>query len=126
MIRETDSNRIRILYVEDDEDIRGPISQILAILGYQVMCVDNGKQGVETAESWQPHIILMDLRMPVMDGPEAIRILRSKPDTSAIPIFVLTAYGDAKNRKLCKEAGVDRFFVKPIDVQEVDTAIKEF
>jgi CheY-like chemotaxis protein len=125
MIRETESNRIRILYVEDDKDLRLPISQILTILSYEVICVDNGKQGIETAESWKPDIILMDLRMPVMDGPEAIRILRSKPDTWAIPIFVLTAYSDAKNRKLCKEAGIEKFFVKPIDVKEVDAAIKE-
>lgn len=125
MIGETDRNRVRVLYVEDDHDIRGPISEILAILGYQVMCADNGKQGVEAAESWKPDIILMDLHMPVMDGLEAIRILRSEPATSAIPIFVLTAYGDAKNRKLCKEAGIEKFFVKPIDVKAVDTAIKE-
>lgn len=116
---------IRILYVEDVEDIRLPISQILTILGYEVMCADNGKQGVEAAEKWNPDIILMDLRMPVMDGPTAIRILRSNPDTSDIPIFVLSAYSDAKTRDLCKQIGVNRFMSKPVDVEKLDTAIKE-
>ena len=117
---------IRIVYVEDDKDISFPISQILIMLGYEVMCANNGKQGVEAAESWKPDIILMDLRMPVMDGPTAIRTLRSNPDTSNIPVFVLSAYSDAKTRDLCEQIGVDRFMSKPINIEKVDAAIKEF
>lgn len=116
---------IRIVYVEDDKDIRFPISQILTILGYEVMCANNGQQGIEAAESWKPDIILMDLRMPVMDGPTAIRLLRRNPATSDIPIFVLSAYSDAKTRDLCKHLGVNKFMSKPIDVDRVDAAIKE-
>ena len=125
MLRETSGRTIRVLYVEDDKDIRVPISQILTILGYEVMCANNGQLGVEAAESWKPNIILMDLRMPVMDGPTAIRTLRSNPDTSDIPIFVLSAYSDAKTRDLCSQIGVDRFISKPINVEKVDAAIKE-
>jgi CheY-like chemotaxis protein len=94
-------------------------------LGYEVRCADNGKQGVEAAERWKPDIILMDLRMPVMDGPTAIRTLRSNPDTSTIPIFVLSAYSDAKTRAACQQIGADRFFSKPIDIEKVDAAIKK-
>ena len=115
----------RILYVEDVEDIRLPISEILTLLGYEVRCANNGKQGVEAAENWQPDLILMDLRMPVMDGPTAIRTLHSNPDTSDIPIFVLSAYSDAETRDSCEQIGVDRFISKPIDVEKLDTAIKE-
>ena len=125
MLRETSGRTIRVLYVEDDKDIRVPISQILTILGYEVMCANNGQLGVEAAESWKPNIILMDLRMPVMDGPTAIRTLRSNPDTSDIPIFVLSAYSDAKTRDLCSQIGVDRFISKPINVEKIDAAIKE-
>ena len=115
---------IRIVYVED-EDIRFPISQMLTILGYEVMCADDGQQGLKAVDSWKPDIILMDLRMPVMDGPTAIRILRSNPDTAGIPIFVLSAYKDAKTRDICNQIGVDRFLSKPIDIQKVDAAIKK-
>ena len=125
MLRETSRRTIRVLYVEDDKDIRVPISQILTILGYEVMCANNGQLGVEAAESWKPNIILMDLRMPVMDGPTAIRTLRSNPDTSDIPIFVLSAYSDAKTRDLCSQIGVDRLISKPINVEKIDAAIKE-
>jgi len=125
MSEETIERPIRIVYVEDEKDIRLPLSQILIMLGYEVMCANNGKQGVEAAESWKPDIILMDLRMPVMDGPTAIRTLRSNPNTSDIPVFVLSAYSDAETRDKCKHIGVDGFMSKPINIEKVDAAIKE-
>jgi len=118
-------NTPRVLYVEDDKDLQFPISQILGMMGYEVACADNGKMGVEKAESWKPDVILMDVRMPIMNGPEAIRILRSKPDTERTPIFVLSAYSDSKTRDSCRQAGADAFFTKPIDIEKVDAAIKQ-
>lgn len=119
------TNATRVLYVEDEKDVQYAISQMLKILGYEVTCADNGKIGVEKAEEWKPDIILMDVRMPVMDGVEAIRILRSKPDTKKIPILVLSAYTDARTREACQEAGADTFIAKPVDIQTVDAAIKK-
>jgi CheY-like chemotaxis protein len=116
---------IRVLYVEDDKTLQSSLSQMLEILGYEVVCADNGKQGVEKAESWLPDIILMDMRMPVMSGDQAILVLRSKPATSQIPIFVLSAFTDAKTRDLCKQIGANKFFTKPPDVRKIDADIKE-
>ena len=116
---------IRILYVEDDKTLQLSLAQMLEILGYEVVCADNGRQGVEKAESWLPDIILMDVRMPVMNGDQAIRILRSKNTTAQIPIFVLSAYTDAKTREQCKQVGADKFFTKPPDVRKIDAEIKE-
>lgn len=115
----------RVLYVEDDKDLQIPISRMLGLLGYEVACADNGKMGVEKAEDWQPDVILMDVRMPVMNGPDAIRILRSKPETQHTPIFVVSAYSDAKTRETCRQAGADAFFNKPVDIEKIDAAIKE-
>lgn len=115
----------RVLYVEDDKDLQIPISRMLGLLGYEVACADNGKIGVEKAEDWQPDVILMDVRMPVMNGPDAIRILRSKPETQHTPIFVVSAYSDAKTRETCRQAGADAFFNKPVDIEKIDAAIKE-
>jgi sigma-B regulation protein RsbU (phosphoserine phosphatase) len=119
------SASIRVLYVEDDKTLQSSLSQMLEILGYEVACADNGKQGVEKAESWLPDIILMDMRMPVMSGDQAILVLRSKPATSQIPIFVLSAFTDAKTRDLCKQIGANKFFTKPPDVRKIDADIKE-
>ena len=119
------ADSIRVLYVEDDKTLQSSLSQMLQSLGYEVACADNGKQGIEKAESWLPDIILMDMRMPVMSGDQAIRILRNNPATSAIPVFVLSAYTDAKTRALCQQAGADKFFSKPPDLRKIDAVIKE-
>ena len=100
-------NSGRILYVEDVKDVREAIAQMLKILGYDVECATNGQEGVEQAERWQPDIILMDIRMPVMDGLEATRAIRNNPMTEKIPVYILSAYTDAKTRTSCREAGAD-------------------
>jgi CheY-like chemotaxis protein len=97
---------------------------MLEILGYEVVCANNGQLGVEKAETWLPDIILMDKRMPVMSGDQAIQVLRSKPTTEKIPNFVLSAFSDAKTRELCKQVGADKFFTKPPDIYKIDAEIK--
>ncbi len=119
------TNLPRVLYVEDEKDLREPISQMLKLLGYDVACADNGQAGVEKALSWHPDIILMDVRMPVMNGPQAIRVLRDKPDTHHIPVFILSAYTDSKTRDACHQAGANGFFSKPIDIEKIHAAIQE-
>lgn len=119
-----DRNAPRVLYVEDEKDLRDPISQMLVLLGYAVDCAINGAEGVEKAERWQPDFILMDIRMPKLDGLEATRILRSKPITEKIPIFMLSAYDDAKTRASCREVGADGFFSKPADIEKIDSTIR--
>ena len=119
-----DKNIPRVLYVEDEKDLREPISQMLEFLGYEVDCAINGAEGVQKAESWQPDFILMDIRMPKVDGFEATRRLRSNPNTKAIPIFILSAYDDAKTRASCREVGADGFFSKPADIEKIDATIR--
>jgi len=114
----------RVLYVEDEKDLQVLMTNMLQFLGYEITCADNGKTGVEKAKEWKPDVILMDVRMPVMDGPEAIAVLRSKPDTKNTPIYVLSAYNDATTRDACKQAGADDFFTKPIDIEKINAAIK--
>ena len=116
---------IRVLYVEDDKTLQLSLAQMLQILGYEVACADNGKQGVEKAESWLPDIILMDMRMPIMTGDQAIQLLRSKPNTAKIPIFVLSAFTDAKTRDLCRQVGANKFITKPPDIYKIDADIKD-
>ena len=121
----TGNATVRVLYVEDDQNLRYPISELLKLMGYEVETADNGKLGVEKAESWQPDFILMDLRMPVMDGWEAMRVLRSKPNTKETPIYVLSAYTDVKTRASATEAGADGFIAKPPDVDRIDAIIRK-
>lgn len=118
-------NRPRVLYVEDDKHLRYPISELLKIMGFEVDTAENGKIGVEKAERWQPHFILMDLRMPVMNGQEAIRVIRNNPNTKNIPIYVLSAYTDTNTRASAIEAGANGFIAKPPDIEKINTVIRQ-
>src|SRR5512134_301235 len=96
---ESKSIPTRVLYVEDAEVIRDTISRLLEVYGYQVAYAKNGQEGVEKALQWKPDIILMDLRMPVMDGYKAIQEIRFNPQTHHIPIFVVSAWSSRKERE---------------------------
>ncbi len=116
---------IKVLIIEDGPNIRQFIAEMLLLLGYETACANNGKEGIEKAKSWQPDIVLTDLRMPVMDGSEAIRYLRSDLAPAHITIFVLSAWADADTRKQCAILGVDRFFTKPLNILKIHSAIQE-
>ena len=115
----------KILYVEDTEVIRDTIARLLQMNGYDVSFARNGKEGVEKAKQWKPHIILMDLRMPVMDGYHAIEALKSNPQTNHIPVIVVSAWSSKKERTQAKLAGADDFFVKPPDLNRLINTIED-
>ncbi|MBE7553184.1 MAG: response regulator [Anaerolineales bacterium] len=115
---------IRILYAEDTEVIRNVMAQTLEIYGYTVATAKNGREGVEMALQWKPDLILMDLRMPVMDGFEAIRAIKVNPKTRHIPVFVVSAWNSQKELDQAKSAGAAAFFVKPTDIKRLNQAIK--
>ena len=118
------SNAVRVLYVEDAEVIRDTIARLLELNGYEVTYAKNGHEGVEKAVSWQPDVILMDLRMPVMDGFKAIEQIKSDPRTRYIPVFVVSAWSSKKDRTQAKIAGATDFFVKPPDLNQLIAAIE--
>lgn len=124
-LREDTSRPTRILYVEDAEVIRDTISRLLEVYGYKVAYARNGREGVEMALKWKPDLVLMDLRMPIMDGYHAIQEIRSNPETRHIPIFVVSAWSSRKERDQAKIMGADEFFVKPPDLNRLIEAIEQ-
>ncbi len=119
-----DKNAVRVLYVEDAEVIRDTIARLLELNGYTVAYAKNGQEGVNKAINWQPDVILMDLRMPVMDGFKAIDEIKSDPRTRHIPVFVISAWSSKKDRTQAKLAGANDFFVKPPDLNKLIEAIE--
>lgn len=115
---------IRILYAEDTESIRSIMAQMLEIYGYKVATAKNGQEGVEMALQWKPDLILMDLRMPVLDGYLAIQEIKFNPETCHIPIFVVSAWSSKREQDQARSAGADGFFVKPTDINRLNEAIK--
>jgi CheY-like chemotaxis protein len=124
-LKEDTGRPTRILYVEDAEVIRDTISRLLEVYGYKVAYAKNGREGVEMALKWKPDLVLMDLRMPIMDGYHAIQEIRFNPETSHLPIFVVSAWSSRKERDQAKIMGADEFFVKPPDLNRLIEAIEQ-
>jgi two-component system, cell cycle response regulator DivK len=106
----------KILLVEDNEMNRDMLSRRLSRKGYEILIAVDGAQGVSMTVSNQPDIVLMDMSLPVLDGWEATRQLKSNPQTKAIPIIALTAHAMSGDREKALEAGCDEYDTKPIEL----------
>ena len=109
----------RVLIVDDVEDNRELLAQLLAPIGFEIQLATNGAEAVHEFEQWRPHLILMDFRMPVMDGHEAIRRIRALPGGAAPKIIAVTASAMDENRQELMEIGADDFISKPFREAEV-------
>ena len=107
---------MRILYVEDNEDNIYVIKNRLGRAGFTVLIATDGEQGVNMAAAERPDLILMDLRLPVLDGWEATRRIKAQPETRDIPIIALTAHAMTGDREKALEAGCDDFDTKPVEL----------
>ena len=114
----------RVLLVEDRDASRAFLSQLLTLVGFKVIEAVNGLEAVELAETRQPHIVLMDLNMPVMDGYEATR--RIKARNSSLPVIAVTASAFEEDRQKIMEAGCDDFIRKPFKENEIFEVIRDF
>jgi CheY-like chemotaxis protein len=103
----------RVLIADDIEDNRQLLAQFLAPVGFEIRLATNGAEAVQVFEEWQPHLILMDFRMPVMDGRDAIRQIRTMVGGEEPKIIVVTASAMDENRQALMEIGADDFISKP-------------
>lgn len=115
-----------ILIVEDDPKNLKLLRDLLQIRGYTTLEATDGKQGVDMARAKMPDLIFMDIQMPVMDGFEAINILKADPVTKSIPIIALTAFAMQGDREKCMEAGCNDYITKPLDTRAFVTKVKEY
>ena len=106
----------KILLVEDNEMNRDMLSRRLERRGHEIVIAEDGKVGVNLAQSSSPDLILMDISLPVMDGYEATRQLKASPETQRIPIIALTAHAMSGDREKAIEAGCDDYDTKPIEL----------
>lgn len=105
----------KILLVEDNEANRDMLSRRLVRKGFEVVMALDGQQAVDMAASENPDLILMDMSLPVIDGWEATRRVKSERTTRAIPVIALTAHAMAGDREKALDAGCDDYDTKPID-----------
>ncbi len=109
----------KILLVEDNEMNRDMLSRRLARRGYEVLIAVDGEVGLDLAASDRPDLILMDMSLPVMDGWDATRHLKSQADTKTIPVIALTAHAMESDRQKALDAGCDDYDTKPVELSRL-------
>jgi CheY-like chemotaxis protein len=109
----------RVLLVEDNEDNRTIYATVLLHFGYDVIEAENGLEGVTAAHQHHPDLVLMDISLPVMDGLEATRRIKSNPRTADIPVIAITANTQEVDRTQALEAGCCRYLAKPVEPREL-------
>jgi two-component system cell cycle response regulator DivK len=114
----------KILYVEDNEDNIYMLVRRLERHGFEVVVARDGEQGVAMARSEHPDLIVMDLNMPVLDGWQATRQLKSAPETEAIPVIALSAHAMSGDRERALEAGCDDYDTKPVRIDSLMAKIR--
>ena len=115
----------RILVVEDQEDNRRILRDLLTSVGFQLVEAVDGQQGVAAAEAHRPDLILMDIQMPILNGYEATRQIKANPDLRAIPIIVVTSYALSGDEDKARAAGCDDYITKPYSPRQLLAKIKE-
>jgi two-component system cell cycle response regulator DivK len=115
-----------ILVVEDQEDNRRILRDLLTNSGYEVIEAINGVEGVSSAETYHPDLILMDIQLPGIDGYEATRQIKANPDLQKIPIIVVTSYALSGDDLKAFEAGCDAYVAKPFSPRELLAKIREY
>ena len=114
----------KILVVEDNEVNQRILVRRLEKRGFEVVLAGDGGEGVAKARSEAPHLILMDMSLPVLDGWESTRQLKQQPETQGIPVLALTAHAMAGERDKAIAAGCDDYDTKPVDFARLLTKIE--
>jgi len=121
--RAADGGPYRVLVVEDDEPSRKLLVKLLSPLGFEVREAANGQEAIRIWEPWQPHLIWMDMRMPVMDGYEATRRIKATAQGQGTAVIALTASSFEEERAVSLAAGCDDFLRKPFREADIFEAM---
>jgi DNA-binding response OmpR family regulator len=114
--------RAKVLVADDERQIRDLLSEFLTSEGYEVLLASDGEEATGLAEREYPDVILLDVKMPGIDGIEVCKRLKAEPKTQFIPVIMITGYVD--NKMAAIEVGADDFVNKPIDLVELAVRLK--
>jgi two-component system, OmpR family, response regulator len=115
----------RVLLIEDEPNITEAIRFLLTRDGWQVMTHADGADAVEVISNENPDLVILDLMLPGKSGMEILRELRDLEGMEKLPVLMLTARGQSRDREMAEKAGVSRFMTKPFSNAEVLTAVRD-
>jgi CheY-like chemotaxis protein/two-component sensor histidine kinase len=119
------ASRRRVLVADDNEDAVQSLALLLQIVGHEVETAYDGLAAVKAAETFRPHVVLLDIGMPILNGYDAARRIRAALG-SDVRLIAMTGWGQEKDRQASREAGFDYHLVKPIDIQTVEQLIEQY
>jgi two-component system cell cycle response regulator DivK len=115
----------KILVVEDGDDNRRILRDLLSMAGYNVIEAHDGAESVVKAAEHKPDLILMDIQMPVMDGYAATRLIKADPALKAIPVIAVTSYALSGDEEKARTAGCDGYVAKPFSPRQMLAKVRE-
>jgi two-component system cell cycle response regulator DivK len=115
-----------ILIVEDHEDNRQILRDLLASVDYDISEAHDGEAALVAVKARRPDLILMDIQLPLLDGYEVTRRIKSDPDLKGIPIIVVSSYALSGDEPKARVAGCDAYVTKPYSPRQLLAKIKEF
>ena len=113
-----------ILIIEDNDKNQKLVRDILQAQGHATLEAGSAEEGIDLALARLPDLILMDIQLPGMNGIEALRVLRERPQSARIPVIAVTASVMQQDRKLITEAGFDAYVAKPLDLKQFREAVR--
>ncbi|MBL9216513.1 MAG: response regulator transcription factor [Opitutaceae bacterium] len=114
----------KILVIDDDAKMRHQIAALLAADGYATVEARNGREGVALAGKEKPDLVLCDITMPEMNGHRVLETLRAEPATAHLPFVFLTGWGEREDLRTGMNLGADDYLVKPVEPEELLTAVR--
>jgi DNA-binding response OmpR family regulator len=118
-------SKVKILIVDDNVDAADMTAQVLEALGFEVTTTYDGLSAIPMAKMVKPDVILLDLVLPEANGFVLARLLRNESSTKPQSIFLVTAFDNPTYRRIAQESGIDRYFVKPLNFDELQACIAQ-
>jgi two-component system cell cycle response regulator DivK len=116
----------RILIVEDTEDNRQIMRDLLTSAGFDIMEAYDGREAIAAAAEFKPDLIMMDIQLPVLDGYEASRRIKANPALHHIPIIAVTSYALSGDDAKARAAGCNGYIAKPFSPRQLLATVREF
>jgi two-component system cell cycle response regulator DivK len=116
----------RILVVEDEEDNRQILRDLLTSGGYDMIEAETGQDAISAAEANRPDLILMDIQLPILDGYEATRRIKADPSLRSIPVIAVTSYALSGDEAKARAAGCNDFVPKPFSPRQLLAKIRQY
>lgn len=120
------TRRHRVVVADDGRDSADSMAMLLTVMGHDVRVAYDGQEAIDVAETFRPHVMILDVGMPKLDGYEAARRVREQSWGREVLLVAMTGWGREDDHRRSEESGFDRHFTKPADMSEIQQVLAAF